>query len=91
MRSSLRPDRLLSLLLPTLALVAEGAWVTVAYVAIETTVDHRAPLLGTFELTLAAGAAAIGVRRGWLRPDDDPLAFLGFLAAVGCAGWLWDD
>ena len=90
MPSSSRPDRLLSLLLPTLALVAEAAWLTVAYVAIETTVDGRLPLLGTFELTVAAGLAAVGVRRGWLRPDDDPARFLGFLAALGLVGWLWD-
>ncbi len=90
MPSSSRPDRILSLLLPLLALVAEAAWLTVAYVAIETTIDARVPLLGTFELTVAAGLAAVGVRRGWLRPDDDPGRFLAFLAALGAVGWLWD-
>jgi hypothetical protein len=90
MRSSSPPDRLLGVLLPILAVVAEGAWITVAYVAIETVMDGRAPLLGTFELSVAAGVTALGVRRRWLRPDDDPVQFLGFLAALGAAGWLWD-
>ncbi|MGZ8474693.1 MAG: hypothetical protein ACXWWQ_00515 [Candidatus Limnocylindria bacterium] len=87
----MRADRALSLLLPTLALVAEGAWLAVAYAAIETTVDNRVPLLGTFELAVAAGLAAVAVRRGWVRPDAEPGRFLAFLAVIGLAGWLWDD
>jgi len=85
-----RAQRMLGWLLPALALVAEGAWLTVVYVAIETTIGRQAPLLGTFEMTLAAALAAMAVRRGWLRPDDDPLTFLAALLAVGAVGWLWD-
>lgn len=90
MRSSSRTERLLGWLLPILAILAEGAWLAVVYVAFEAAVDGQAPLLGTLELAAVAGAAAIAVRRGWLRPDDRPLAFFGVLVATGAAGWLWD-
>lgn len=90
MRSSWPAERILGWLLPVLALVAEGAWLAVVYVALETTIDGQPPLLGTLELALAAGLAAIGVRRGWLRPDDNPLTFFVLLIAIGAVGWLWD-
>jgi hypothetical protein len=90
MRSSSRPDRLLSLALPALALVAEAAWVTVAYVAVQTVIAGAPPVLGTFELTLAAAVGAVAVRRGLVRPDDQPIGFLALLLAVGAVGWLWD-
>lgn len=91
MRSSWPADRLVGWLLPILAIVAEGAWLTVAYVAVETTIDGRPPILGTFELAAAAGLAAIAVRRGLLRPDDNPLSFFAVVVAFGAVGWLWDD
>ena len=91
MRSSLPADRLVGWLLPILAIAAEGAWLTVVYVAVETTIDGRVPLLGTFELAAAAGLAALAVRRGLLHPDDNPLTFFGALIGFGAAGWLWDD
>ena len=91
MRSSWRADRLVGWLLPVLAIVAEGAWLTVIYVAVETTIDGRAPILGTFELAAAAGLAALAVRYGLLRPDDSPLTFFGVVIAFGAVGWLWDD
>ena len=91
MRSSWPADRLIGWLLPILAILAEGAWLTVVYVAVETTIDGRAPILGTFELAAAAGLAALAVRRGLLRPDDSPLAFFGVVIAFGAVGWLWDD
>ncbi len=90
MRSSWPAERLIGWLLPVLAIVAEGAWLAVVYVAVETSIDARAPLLGTLELAVVAGAAAVAVRRGWLLPDDRPLTFFGVLVAVGAAGWLWD-
>jgi hypothetical protein len=89
-RSSWPADRLVGWLLPVLAIVAEGALLTVVYLAIETTIDHRAPLLGTLEFSIAAGLTAFGVHRRWLDPDDDPLRFLGWLAVLGITGWLWD-
>ncbi|MDQ4034545.1 MAG: hypothetical protein M3153_01320 [Chloroflexota bacterium] len=91
MRSFWPADRMVGWLLPVLAILAEGAWLTVVYVAVETTIDGRPPLLGTFELAAVAGVAAILVRRGWLHPDDHPLTFFGVLVAVGAVGWLWDD
>lgn len=91
MRWSWRAERILGGLLPVLAMLAEGAWLAVAYVAIQTTIDARAPLIGTFELAAVAGLAALAVRRGLLRPDDNPLTFFGVLVAVGAVGWLWDD
>ena len=91
MRSSWPADRLVGWLLPVLAIVAEGAWLAVVYVAVETTIDGRPPLLGTFELAAAAGLAALAVRRGLLRPDDRPLTFFGVLVGLGAVGWLWDD
>ena len=91
MRSSWPAERLVGWLLPILAIVAEGAWLTVVYVAVETAIDGRTPLLGTLELAVAAGLAAMAVRRGWLKPDDNPLTFFGVLVAIGAAGWLWDD
>ena len=91
MRSSLPVDRLIGWLLPLLAIAAEGALLAVVYVAIETTVDHRAPLLGTLELAAAAGAAALAARVGWVDPDDDVLPFLALLFGLGAIGWLWDD
>ncbi|HEX6022693.1 MAG TPA: hypothetical protein VFZ00_11905, partial [Solirubrobacter sp.] len=83
-------DRFVGWLLPALAVVAEGALLAVVYVAVETTIDHRAPLIGVFELAAAAGATAYLVHRRWLDPDDDPLRFLGWLALLGLVGWLWD-
>jgi hypothetical protein len=83
-------DRFVGWLLPVLAVVAEGALLAVVYVAVETTIDHRAPLLGVFELAAAAGATAYLVHRRWIDPDDDPLRFLGWLALLGIVGWLWD-
>jgi hypothetical protein len=91
MRSSWPADRIVGWILPILAILAEGAWLAVVYVAVETTVDGRQPLLGTFELAAAAGLAAIAVRRGLLRPDDNPLTFFVALVAFGAVGWLWDD
>lgn len=90
MRSSSRTERVVGWLLPVLAILAEGAWLTVVYVAVETTIDGRAPLLGTLELAAVAGGAAIAVRRGWLRPDERPIAFFTVLVSIGAAGWLWD-
>ncbi|HEU4862301.1 MAG TPA: hypothetical protein VFU44_00850 [Candidatus Limnocylindria bacterium] len=83
-------DRFVGWLLPVLAVVAEGALLAVVYVAVETTIDHRAPLLGVFELAAAAGATAYLVHRRWIDPDDDPLRFLVWLALLGLVGWLWD-
>ncbi|MGH2382110.1 MAG: hypothetical protein ACRDG7_12940 [Candidatus Limnocylindria bacterium] len=91
MRSSWPADRFVGWLLPLLAILAEGAWLTVVYVAVETVIDGRIPLLGTLELAVAAGVAALAVRRGLLRPDDNPLTFFGVLVAIGAVGWLWDD
>lgn len=91
MRWSLPADRVVGWLLPVLAIVAEGAFLAIIYVAVETAVDHRAPLLGTFELALAAGIAALAVRRGWVDPDEDPTPFFVLLAALGLTGWMWDS
>ena len=90
MLSSSAADRFVGWLLPVLAVVAEGALLAVVYVAVETTIDHRAPLLGVFELAAAAGVTAYAIHRRWLDPDDDPLRFLGWLALIGLVGWLWD-
>ena len=89
MRSSSTAERLLGPLLPVLAIVAEGAWLTVVYIAVETAIDGRPPLLGTLELAAAAGLFAVAVRRRWLRPDEAPLRFYAALLAVGLVGWLW--
>lgn len=91
MRSSWRADRIVGALLPLLAMVAEGAWLTVVYIAVETTIDGRAPLLDTLELAAAVGAAALLVRRGIIHPDDNPLTFFGVVVGFGAIGWLWDD
>lgn len=91
MRWSWPAERAGAWLLPVLALVAEGALLAVVYVAIETVVDARVPLLGTLELSVAAGVTAFATRRGWIDPDAEVLPFLGLLLALGLAGWLWDD
>lgn len=91
MRSSLAADRALGWLLPVLAILAEGALLAVVYAAVETSIDRRPPLLGPFEFAVAAGVAALAVHRRWLDPDEDPLRFLGLLAALGLVGWMWDD
>ncbi|MCV0404197.1 MAG: hypothetical protein K5924_10935 [Chloroflexi bacterium] len=91
MRWSSLTERVVGWLLPVLAIVAEGAWLAVVYVAIETTIDARRPLLGTFELAVVAGIAAVVVRRRMLRPDDQPLTFFVVLALAGAIGWTWDD
>ncbi len=91
MRLSWPADRVIGWLLPILAILAEGAWLTVVYVAVETTIDGRVPILGTFELAAAAGLAALGVRRGLIHPDENPLAFFATLIGFGAVGWLWDD
>ena len=91
MPSSSRPERALALVLPALAVVAEGAWITVAYVALQTSVAGAPPLLGTFELAAAAAVGAVAVRRGWVAPDDQPARFMALLLLVGAAGWLWDE
>lgn len=89
MRSFSPPERMLGWLLPVLAVLAEGALLAVAYIAIEIVVDNRLPLLGTLELAAAAGLAAIATRRHWIDPDERPAAFLVVLAALGLIGWLW--
>lgn len=76
-------------LLPVLALVAEGAWLAVVYVAVETAVDGALPLLGTFELAVAAGIGAFLIRRRVLDPDERAFSFFAAIVAVGAAGWLW--
>jgi hypothetical protein len=91
MRSSWPAERALGWLVPVLAIVAEGALLAVVYVAIETAIEGRQPLLGTLELSLAAGLAAYAVHRRWLDPDADSVGFLGLLLVLGLAGWLWDD
>lgn len=90
MRSFSPPDWLIGWLLPVLAVLAEGALLAVVYVAIQTTVDGRVPLLGTFEFAVAAGVAALAVRRGWFDPDEEVAPFLGLLAVLGVVGWAWD-
>ena len=84
MRWSWRTDGLLTVL----ALVAEGAWLTVVYAAVQVVIGEQAPLLGTFELTIAAAAAALLARRGLLDPDERPLTFFAATVAAGAAGWL---
>jgi Domain of unknown function (DUF4129) len=91
MRSFWPTDRAIGWLLPVLAIVAEGAFLAVIYVAIETTIDNRPPLLGTFELAAAAGVAALAVSRRWIDPDLDAGRFLALLAVLGLVGWMWDD
>jgi hypothetical protein len=90
MLSSSRAERYLGWLLPFFAIVAEGAFIAVVYVAVEVAIDHRPPLLGTFEFALAAGVAAAIVRRGWIDPDVDAGRFLLLLGALGFIGWMWD-
>ena len=75
-------------LLTLLALVAEGAWLAVVYAAVQVVIGGQAPLLGTLELTIAAGAAAFLARRGLLDPDERPLTFMAATVAAGVAGWL---
>lgn len=91
MRSSLAVDRIIGWILPVAAIVAEAALLTVAYVAVQVTVDRQAPLLGTLEFALAAGVMAVAVRRRLFDPDEQTFHFLGALAALGLIGWLWDD
>ena len=90
MRSSWPAERLIGWLLPVLAILAEGAWLAVVYVAVETAIAGAPPLLGPLELAVAAGAAAVAVRRGWLHPDEHPFTFFALLVGVGIVGWLWD-
>ena len=90
MLSSWRAERYLGWLLPVFAIVAEGAFIAVVYIAVEVAIDHRPPLLGTFEFAMAAGIAAATVRRGWIDPDTDALRFLLLLGALGFVGWMWD-
>ena len=89
MRSFSPPERLLGWLLPVLAILAEGALLAVAYIAVEIVVDNRLPLLGTLEFAAAAGLAAVATRRRWIDPDERPAGFLVTLAALGLIGWLW--
>jgi hypothetical protein len=84
MPSSWRADGLLTLL----ALVAEGAWLAVVYAAVQVVVGGQPPLLGTFELTIAAAAAALLARRRLLDPDERPLTFFAATVAAGLVGWL---
>ena len=84
MPSSWRADGLLTLL----ALVAEGAWLAVVYAAVQVVIGGQAPLLGTFELTIAAAVAALLARRGVLDPDGRPLTFFAATVAAGVVGWL---
>lgn len=90
MLSSSRAERAIGWILPVTAILAEGAFLAVVYVAIEVAVDHRPPLLSTFELAAAAAVAAIAVRRRWIDPDEDATRFLLLLAGLGAVGWLWD-
>jgi hypothetical protein len=84
MRWSWRADGLLTVL----ALVAEGAWLAVVYAAVQVAIGGQVPLLGTFELTIAAAAAALLARHGLLDPDERPLTFFAATVAAGVVGWL---
>lgn len=84
MRWSWRADGLLTVL----ALVAEGAWLAVVYAAVQVVIGGQRPLLGTFELTIAAAAAALLARRGLLDPDERPITFFAATVLAGVAGWL---
>lgn len=90
MRSFSPPDRLVGWLLPTLAIIAEAALITVVYVALVTALEGRTPILGTLEMAAAAGLTATAVRRGWVDPDERVVGFLGLVLGLGAAGWLWD-
>jgi hypothetical protein len=81
--------RLAELAIPGLALLADGAWLAVAYVAVQTAVAGAPPLLSTLELAAVAGLAAWLSATGRLRPDDRPLAFFGWCVGLGIIGWLW--
>lgn len=91
MRSPWPADRLVGWLLPVFAIVAEGALMTVIYVAVQVTVDRSPPLLGVLEFSAAAAIAAIVVRRRWFDPDVDAVGFFLLVGALGTIGWLWDD
>jgi hypothetical protein len=84
-------DRALTWLLPVLAVVAEGALLAVIYVAVETTLDARVPLLGTLELSVAAGITALAAHRRWIQPDEEPTSFMLLLLGLGVVGWLWSS
>jgi hypothetical protein len=76
---------------PLLALLAEGAWLAVAYAAVETGMAAERPLLSTLELATAAGLAALAVHRRWINPDEQPIAFMLLVIGIGAVGWLWSD
>ncbi len=91
MRSFSPPERILGWLLPVLAILAEGALLAVAYIAVEVVVDNRLPLLSAFEFAVAAGLTAVAARRRWIDPDESPTGFLLLLAVLGLTGWLWSS
>jgi len=90
MRSSWPADRFAGWVVPTLAIVAEGAFLAVVYVAVQAAIEGRGPLLGVLELSVATGLVAFAVHRRWIDPDDDPLPFLAVLGVLGLVGWGWD-
>jgi hypothetical protein len=91
MRSPWPSERVIGWLLPVFAILAEGALLTVVYVAVTVTIDRQAPLLGVFEFSAAAAIAALVVRRRWFDPDADVGRFMALVGALGAIGWLWDE
>jgi hypothetical protein len=77
-------------LLPTLACLAEGAWLAVVYAAIQVATAHQ-PQIGPLELALLAGMGMAWARRsGWRSPLPEA-AGLPLLAVLGGAmGWILD-
>jgi hypothetical protein len=82
---------LANLLIPLLAVVAEGAWLTVVYLAVQAAVAGQPPVLGIVELPLSVAIGMLLVRLRIVDPEERPFRFLPVVVAIGIAGWLIAD
>jgi hypothetical protein len=84
----MRSSWLASGVVPLLAVLAEGAWLTVAYLAVQAAIAGQPPLFGILELPLGVGLGMLLVRRRIVDPEERPFSFLAVVIVVGIGGWL---
>ena len=80
-----------SRLLPVLQALAEGAWLAVAYAALQA-VTGQLPIVGPLELALLAGIGmAWSRRRGWVGPGPEVVGGLLLVVLGGALTWFLDS
>lgn len=78
-----------SRLLPVLQALADGAWLAVAYAALQALSGHL-PIVGPLELALLAGIGIAWSRRRWTSPSGELVGGIAIVAIGGALTWFLD-